>query len=190
MDSSSQPGKPKRTTSTSDRRPVPPVNVRALIEERNWTALAGLALLGVGVLLAVGGLFGLSFDLWAVALTLLGGWIAANGWVRYQDAGRRWDDTARNRVAFGGLTALIGLMGLLNVGAWSAIALGAGGWLGYDTWQRYESDGRVWTPALRNRALAAGVIGFFGLSSLIHVGGAGLLLIVIGAVLLFGRTSR
>ena len=182
--------KRKRTNGSLDGRPVPPVSIQALLDERNWTALAGLALLATGVLLAIGGLLGMSFNLWALGLAAVGGWIAASGWLRYQDAGQRWDDTSRNRAVFGGLTALVGLLGLLQFNAWSIILFGAGGWLAYDTWQRFENGGRVWTPTLRNRAIAAAVLGVIGLSSLIHVGGAGLLLIVIGVALLFGRTRR
>ncbi len=174
-----------------DSRPVPPLSLRALVEERNWTALVGLALIAAGLLVFVGDVLHLHLRLWALLLLGVGGWLAADGWNRYERAGRVWDDTARSRALFGAVTALVGLIGLLNLNWWGLLLIALGGKLGHGTWQRYTSGGRVWTPGLRRRAFLALLVGGIGLLSFLNLGNAApLLLILIGVGLFIERASR
>jgi hypothetical protein len=91
----------------------------------------------------------------------------------------------------GGLAALVGLLGLLDVN-WAALLLmGAGGWLGYDTWQKYEANGRAWTDRTRNRMFVAVALGVLGLFSFLHLGSSWpVVLIIIGAAMVYRRVSR
>lgn len=174
-----------------DERPVPPLSLRALVEERNWTALLGLGLIGVGLLIFLQDMLHLHLRLWALLLLGVGGWLAADGWSRYEHAGRVWDDTARSRALFGAVTALVGFIGLLNLNWWGLLLIAFGGKLGHDTWRRYTSGGRVWTAGLRRRAFFALIVGGIGLLSFFNLGSAGpLLLILIGAGLFIERASR
>lgn len=177
--------------SARDSRPVPPLSLRALVEERNWTALVGLALIGAGLLVFVGDVLHLHLRLWALLLLGLGGWLAADSWSRYERAGRVWDDTARSRALFGGVTVLVGLLSLFNLNWCGLLLIAFGGKLGHDTWRRFTSGGRVWTAGLRRRAFLALIVGGIGLLSLFGLGSAApLLLILIGVGLFIERVSR
>jgi len=175
-----------------DLRPVPPVSVRALVEERNWTALAGLALLGTGVLILLQDVLGLHLrlNLWALMLLGLGGWLIMDGWQRHERASHTWDDIARRRVQFGALIAAIGLLGILELNWWSLLLVVIGARLGIDTWRQVEAAGHVWTRRQRHKMLFAVVVGGLGLLTLMNLGSAGpLLLILIGGGLLIERAS-
>lgn len=173
-----------------DARPVPSLSARELLEERNWTALAGLALVGVGVLILLEDVLTVHLSLWALLLLGLGGWLAWDGWQRRQQTGA-WDSTARNRAFFGGITALVGLIGLLDLNWWGLLLMVLGARLGQQTWRRYQRGGRVWTAGLRRRAFLAVVLGAIGLFSFLHLGNAGpLLLVILGAGLFLERASR
>ncbi len=174
-----------------DERPVPPPSPRALVEERNWTALVGLGLIGVGLLILVQDMLHLHLRLWALLLLGVGGWLAADGWSRYERGGHVWDDTARSRALFGAVTALVGFIGLLDLNWWGLLLIAFGGKLGHDTWRRYASGGRIWTAGLRRRAFLALIVGGIGLLSFFNLGSAGpLLLILIGVGLFIERASR
>lgn len=173
-----------------DTRPVPSLSVPELLEDRNWTALAGLALVGVGMLILLEDALTVHLSLWALLLLGLGGWLAWDGWQRYQRTGA-WDSIARNRAFFGGVIALVGLIGLLDLNWWGLLLMVLGARLGQQTWQRYQRQGRVWTAGLRRRALLAMVIGAIGLFSFLHLGSAGpLLLVILGAGLILERAGR
>lgn len=167
-------------------RPVPGLDLKALIKERNYPALAGLGLLGVGLLLIVESILGLDFSLWGLMLLGIGGWIMSDAWQTYQQAHRTWTDVARNRMLAGGLVTWIALMSMISINWWSLLLLTIGGWLGYDSFKRYEAQGRVLDETSRRRAWIGGLtaaVGFFGLFGL---GSAWpLLLIAGGAVMLF-----
>ncbi|MBP8972345.1 MAG: hypothetical protein KBH93_00605 [Anaerolineae bacterium] len=182
----SRPAPPPR-----DERPVPPLSLRALVEERNWTALVGLGLIGVGLLIFLQDVLHLHLRLWALLLLGVGGWLAADGWSRYERAGRVWDDTARSRALFGVVTALVGFIGLFDLNWWGLLLIAFGGKLGHDTWRRYASGGRRWTAGLRRRAFLALLVGGIGLLSFFSLGSAGpLLLILVGVGLFIERASR
>jgi hypothetical protein len=173
--------------------PLPGVNIRELVEERNWTALAGLALIGLGLVYIVMDVLNISFALWAWMLLAAGAWLTFDAWQKYDAAGRQWVGNTRNRMMAGAVIALIGLMGAMHINWWGVLLLGTGGWLGYDTWQKVESAGRVWTQRTRNRMFAAGALALIGFFSLIPSWSIWpLLIIVIGAVMLYrhigGRT--
>jgi len=173
-----------------DGRPVPPISVRALLEERNWTALAGLALIGVGVLILVQDALTIRLSLWALLLLGLGGWLALDGWNRAQRVGA-WDGTARNRALFGGVMALIGLIGLLSLNWWGLLVLALGVRLGQQTWRSYQQGGGIWTTGLRRRAFLALTVSTIGLLSFLHLGSAWpLLLVILGAALFLERAGR
>ncbi len=183
---SSHPAPPPR-----DERPVPPLSLRALVEERNWTALVGLGLIGVGLLIFLQDVLHLHLRLWALLLLGVGGWLAADGWSRYERAGRVWDDTARSRALFGVVTALVSFIGLFDLNWWGLLLIAFGGKLGHDTWRRYASGGRRWTAGLRRRAFLALLVGGIGLLSFFSLGSAGpLLLILVGVGLFIERASR
>ena len=101
-----------------DNRPIPGINVRDLIEERNWLALAGLGLVVVGLLSLFGDLLDLDFNLWSAGLLAIGGWLAYDGWRRYERAGRRWSDQSRNRLVGGGLIAGVGALSIMELSGW------------------------------------------------------------------------
>ena len=173
-----------------DERPVPPLSLRELLEERNWTALAGLALVGIGVLVLLQDALEAHLSLWALLLVGLGGWLAADGWNSYQRAGA-WDSRSRNRVWFGTLMALVGVIGLLDLNWWGLLLLVIGARYGQQTWRRYQRGGRVWTTGLRRRAFLAIVVSAIGLFSFLHLGSAGpLLLVILGAGLFLERVGR
>jgi len=170
---------------------VPPLSLRALVEERNWTALVGLGLIGVGLLIFLQDVLHLHLRLWALLLLGVGGWLAADGWSRYERAGRVWDDTARSRALFGVVTALVSFIGLFDLNWWGLLLIAFGGKLGHDTWRRYASGGRRWTAGLRRRAFLALLVGGIGLLSFFSLGSAGpLLLILVGVGLFIERASR
>ncbi len=173
-----------------DGRPVPPVSVHELLEERNWTALAGLALMGVGVLILLEDALTIHLSLWALLLLGLGGWLALDGWNRAQRVGA-WDSTARNRALFGGVMALIGIIGLLDLNWWGLLLMVLGVRLGQQTWLRYQRGGRRWTVGLRRRAFLAVVLIAIGSFSFLHLGSAWpLLLVILGAALFLERAGR
>ncbi|MCZ7540104.1 MAG: hypothetical protein M5U29_09355 [Anaerolineae bacterium] len=185
------PSEVRRRGPSNGSRPVPPLSLRALAEERNWTALVGLGLIGVGLLIFVQDVFHLHLRLWALLLLGVGGWLAADGWGRYERAGNAWDDTARSRALFGAVMALVGFIGLLDLNWWGLLLIAFGGKLGHDTWRRYASGGRIWTAGLRRRAFLALVVGGIGLLSFFKLGSAGpLLLILVGVGLFIERASR
>jgi hypothetical protein len=183
--------KPKRTNGHDPRKskhndPLPGISIRELYEERNWTALAGLGLLGVGLLYLFGDLFNISINLWALSLLGIGGFLMLDGWQKYQAAGERWVENSRNRVFGGGVIALVGLMGTLHLNWWGLLLIGAAGWLGYDTWQKAEDSGGEWSQVARNRMLAAGAIGLIGLFGLVNLGSAwSWLLIIAGGIMIY-----
>jgi hypothetical protein len=177
-----------RPASKSD---LPGINIRELYEERNWTALAGLALVGVGVLFLLQDMLGISLNLWSLAMLGIGGWLMVDAWQKYDAAGRAWVGNTRNRMLGGGLIAMVGLVSIMNLSWWGLMLLGVGGWLAYDTWQRYEANGRVWTEYTRNRMAAAGIIGFVGLFGFFHLGSAwSLILIAVGVTMLYRHFSK
>lgn len=173
-----------------DDRPVPPLSLRDLVEERNWTALTGLGLVGVGVLILAQDALTLHLRLWALLLVGLGGWLAWDGWQRYQHVGT-WDSTARNRFLFGGITVLVGVIGLLDLNWWGLLLLTLGLRFGQQTWRGYQRGGRVWTVSLRRKMFLAIVLSAIGLFSFFNLGSAGpLLLVIIGAGLFLERAGR
>lgn len=168
--------------------PLPGISVRELYTERNWTALAGLGLMGIGLLYLFGMLIDISISLWAFGLLGIGGWLIYDGWQKYQDAGQRWVENSRNRVYGGGLIALIGLLGIMDLNWWGMLLLGVAGWLAYSTWQKASEAGIQWAddPRARNRMTAAGIIGLIGLFGLINLGSAwSWLLIIAGGIMLY-----
>ncbi len=181
------PRKPKRPTDS----PVPGISIPELIEERNWTALAGLGLIGVGLLYVLQNALNIRLNLWSLLLVGVGGWLIADAWRAFDTAGRTWPENTRNRLLGGALIALVGLVGMMDFGWWGLMLLVIAGWLGYDSWQRYETAGRVWNGNTRNRMIGAGVIGATGLVGFLNLGAAWpLLLIITGGVMLYRRTNR
>lgn len=180
--------KPKRT---SDSRPMPGLNVRELIAERNWAALGGLALIAIGALYALQAVLGFDLDLWALLLIVLGGWLVFDAWQRDTGAVRQWGEPARSRALVGGLLLLIGILGIVDINWWGLLLLGVAGWLGYDAWQRVQAAGNVWTTPARNRAVAAAVIGAVGLLGFMNLGSAwAVVLIAFGGLMIFRHFSR
>lgn len=176
------PQKPKRET---DSRPVPGLDVRELIAERNWAALAGLGLIGVALLHLLAGALDMDFNLWSLLLLGIGGWLGFDAYRTYEQQNRTWAGNTRNRLLAGGLIALIGLMGLFDINWWGLMLIAVGGWLGYDTYQKAEATG-AWTGHLRNRAWAAGLIGGLGLLGFIGIGTVwAVILIAIGGYMLY-----
>ncbi len=172
--------KPKRSNN------LPAPNVSELIEERNWAALAGLALMALGVLYALQHLLGLRLDLWALLLMGIGGWLFYDAW--QQSGGSPWErQPTRTRALVGAALLLAGVMSILTMNWWGMFVLGAGAWLGYDTWQKVQALGGVWTRDLRNRMFVAGLLVFFGLSAFVSLSGWGWLVLIVGGVILYRR---
>ncbi|MCC6798661.1 MAG: hypothetical protein IT325_00975 [Anaerolineae bacterium] len=185
-DDKNRPITAPRKRKLTDQR-VPGINLRELITERNWTALAGLGLLAIGVLYVVDSWLGLDFELWSLLLIVLGGWLLLDGWRDYEAAGRTWESRARNRVFAGVMVAALGLFGLFELNTWSWLLIILAGWLAYDTWQRYETTGRVVTQTVRNRFIGAGIMAALGLLGALNWWSAWpLLLIALGLALLTG----
>lgn len=169
-------------------RPVPPINIRTLVEERNWPALAGLGLIAFGILYVLQDALAIHFNLWSLLLLGIGGWLMADAWQVYDRAGRVWVENSRHRALAGALVVAVALLGVMAINWWGLLLLGLAGWLGFDAWRRYERNSRVWTYPARNRAFAAGALGLLGLFGLFNLGSAWpLLLIVVGVVMLWGR---
>lgn len=182
--------KRKHHAYAPDAPPVPPVSVRALVEERNWTALAGLGLLVMGGLILLGDAIDIRFNLWAVLLLGVGAWLVTTGWQRYEQAGYRWDDTARNRVIFGTISLLVGLLGLLQLDWWGLLLLAIAFRLGRDAQRRVGAAAGRWTLRQRAKMALAVFIGAIGLLNILSLGSAGpLLLILIGIGLFIERTG-
>lgn len=174
--------KPKRTPDS-----LPGINLRELLEEHNWPALAGLALLALGLLIGLQALIDLDFNLWALLLVGGGGWLAADAWQKYQAAGQRWTDSTRSRLIVGAGMVLIGLLGVFEIDWWGLLLLSVGIWLGVDAWQQYQAAGRTWTHRTRRRMIFGVLLGLLGLSGLVDLGSAWLLLIIVGAAVIFWR---
>jgi hypothetical protein len=174
-----------------DSSPLPGLDIRELVEERNWTALAGLGLIGVGILYLLQGWIGIDLNLWSLAMVGIGGWLMFDGYQKYTTAGQTWVGTSRNRLMAGAIVASIGLVSILNLSWWGLMLLAVGGWLGYDTWQKVEAAGGVWTDRARNRMGAAAVIGAIGVFGFFNLGGAwSVILIAIGAAMLWRHFGR
>ena len=174
-----------------DSRPLPGLDIRELVAERNWTALAGLGLIGVGILYLLQGWIGIDLNLWSLAMVGIGGWLMFDGYQKYAAAGQTWVGTSRNRLMAGAVVASIGLVSILNLSWWGLMLLGVGGWLAYDTWQKVEAAGGVWTDHARNRMGAAAVIGAVGLFGFFNLGGAwSVILIAIGAAMLWRHFGK
>jgi hypothetical protein len=187
--------KPKRKSNGSKHKnngdPLPGLNINELIEERNWTALVGLGLIGVGLVYVVFHVLNISFALWAWLMLAGGAWLAYDAWKDFDASGRVWAGKARNRMIAGVLIALVGLLNALRIDWGGLLLLGAGGWLGYDTWQKYDAVGRIWTQQTRNRMFIAGALIVLGLFSFIPSWSTWpLLIIVIGVVMLYRHNSR
>ena len=174
----------KRKRSSTSTVPAP--NVSDLIAERNWAALAGLALIALGVLYALQHLLGLRLDLWALLLMGIGGWLLYDAW--QGSSGSPWDDAAtRTRTLVGGVLLAVGALSVVAWNVWGLLVLGAGVALGYDTQKRVDALGGIWTRDLRNRMFVAGLLAFFGLSAFISLGGLWWLVLIVGGVILYRR---
>ncbi len=172
--------KPKRNGAD----PVPGINVRELYAERNWAALAGLGLIGLGILMVLQDMLNLNLSLWSLLLGGVGAWLVADAWRTYQQAGRTWTDNAQPRLVIGAAALFVAVLSILHLPWTSLFLIGVGGWLAYDTWQRHQALGQVWTRQNRNRMFVAAAMGLMGLFGFIHLGGAWPLLIIIGAVMI------
>jgi hypothetical protein len=172
--------KPKRNGGD----PVPGVNLRELYAERNWTALTGLGLVGLGILLVLQDILNLNLSLWSLALGGVGVWLMADAWKKYQAANRTWTDNAQPRMLIGAGAVLVALLNIIHLPWTSLFLIGIGGWLAYDTWQRHQALGQVWTPQNRNRMFVAAAMGLIGLFGFLHLGGAWPLLMIVGVVMI------
>lgn len=189
-DRNDRPKTPARDRKLNEQR-VPGINLRELIADRNWTALAGLGLIAVAGLYAIDRWLGLDFQVWTLLLVVLGAWLFLDGWRSYEDAGRVWEDRARSRVIAGGLILALGVFGLFELNMWAWVLLILAGWLAYDTWQRYEANGRVMTQLVRSRWIAAALLAGLGLLGSLNWWTAWpLILIVIGIAMLTGMFGR
>src|SRR5512145_1625591 len=121
------------------------LDVRRMYAERNWMALTGLGLVAFGIWYLIKDWLGLELPLWSVLMLGMGGWLMFDGWKTYQSMDRRWNSTSRNRMLFGGLIALVGLLSAIDLSTWSLLMFAIASWLGYDSWKKYEASGRVWT---------------------------------------------
>lgn len=168
----------------SDAHPVPGINLRELWDERNWTALAGLALLAIGVLALIDNLLGIDLSLGSLLLLGAGGYVMRAAWLDYEADGRQWVGNTRNRLAAGALIALVGLMTLFEIHLGGLLLLGAGGWLAYDGWQAYQANGQTWPEPARSRAMVGGGLLLLGALLVLNLGSpVPLVLIGIGVVL-------
>jgi magnesium-transporting ATPase (P-type) len=167
------------------------LDVRRMYAERNWIALTGLGLVAFGIWYLIKDWLGLELPLWSVLMLGIGGWLMFDGWKTYQSMDRRWDSTSRNRMLFGGLIALVGLLSAIDLSTWSLLMFAIASWLGYDSWKKYEASGRVWTEQSRSRATGAVVIAIIGLFGFINVWSSWpLLLIAVGLAMLFGVVGK
>lgn len=174
-----------------DRKPVPGVSVRELYDERNWTALGGLALIAVGVMYLLQDLIGFSFNLWSLLLLGVGGWLVMTGYQAYQAHGNTWDTVTRNRMIAGALIGAFGLIGMFDFNLWGLLLMGTGGWLGHDTWQKVENTGGEWTDPTRTRMAVAVALGVIGLFAFMNMGSAwSVMLIVFGGAMLYRHFNR
>lgn len=170
-----------------NNKSLPGINVRELIAERNWTALAGLGLIIVGILYVFGDFLGMDLNLWNVILIGIGGALMVDAWSKYQDHGRTWTQQSRSRMTGGVVIALVGLLSIFNLSGWGWFLVILGGWLIYDAWQKYEQNGRVWVDLARNRMIGGVVILALGLFGFIHLLSTWpLVLIILGGAMLFG----
>lgn len=186
MDGNGYSNGPKKKKRADDARPLPGIDVRQLIEERNWAALAGLALIGVAFLTLFQRALDVDFNLWSLLLLGVGGWLAFEAYQTYTQQGQTWVGNTRNRMLAGAVIALVGLLGMFHVNWWGLLLIGVGGWLAFDTYQQAESAGGLWTDHLRNRMIAAAVVGGLGLFGFLNLGSAWpVILIVIGAAMLY-----
>ena len=175
----------KKKKRVANGRPVPAIDLRALIQERNWAALAGLGMIAMALLILAQRALGVHLNIWSFLLLGAGGWIVYDTIQIYEQQQRTWSDHIRNRFLVGGVILLVGLMGLLSINWWGLMLLVIGGWLGIDTYQKVESQGGVWTQTLRNRMLAAAIIGVLGAMGFFNMGSAwSVILIVIGGAML------
>lgn len=167
--------------------PLPGISIRELIRERNWPALGGLALIVLGLLYIVEDITGLDLNLWSLVMLGLGGWLIYDGYQRYQANNRTWTDTGRSRAAAGGVIALIGLLSAVHISGFTLLLLIVAGLLGYDAWNTYQQNNRVWTERARSRMTGAAVLAGIALLSLINLWSTWpVILIGIGVVMLFG----
>lgn len=170
-----------------NNKPLPDINIRELVQERNWTALAGLGLIVVGILYIVGSFFGLDFDLWNIILLGIGGALMLDAWSKYQDHGRTWTEQSRSRMTGGAVITAVGLLSIFDLSGWSWPLLLLGGWLIYDARKKYEQNGRMWIEPARGRMIFGViivVIGLFGFTHLLSTWP--LVLIILGGAMLFG----
>ena len=176
-------------SGSKNNRPIPGINIPELIEERNWTALAGLGLILVGFLYLFGDILDLDFNLWSFALLGIGGWLAYDGWTKFSRAGHHWTDQSRNRVVGGAVIVLVGALSIFNLSGWAWLLLLASAALLYDAYQRYERAGRTLSDKARSRLIFGGILALIALSSLINVWAAWpLILIGIGVAMLLKRS--
>ena len=101
---------PKKKKRAAEPRQLPGINVRELIEERNWAALAGLGLIGVALLTLFQRALDVDFNLWSLLLLAIGGWLAVDAYQTFEQQGRTWADNTRNRLLAGTLIGLFILM--------------------------------------------------------------------------------
>jgi hypothetical protein len=170
-----------------NNKPLPDINIRELVEERNWTALAGLGLIVVGILYIVGDFFGLDFHLWNIILLGIGGALMLDSWSKYQDHGRTWTEQSRSRMTGGAVITVVGLLSIFNLSGWGWALVALGGWLIYDARKKYEQHGRVWVEPARSRMIFGVIIVVIGLFGFIHLLSTWpLVLIILGGAMLFG----
>jgi hypothetical protein len=170
-----------------NNKSLPGINIRELVEERNWTALAGLGLIVIGILYVFGDFIGLDFHLWNVILLGIGGALMLDAWSKYQDNGRSWTEQSRSRMAGGAVITLVGLLSIFDLSGWGWPLLAIGGWLIYDARKKYEQNGRVWVEPARSRMIGGAVIAVIGLFGFVHLLSTWpLVLIILGGAMLFG----
>ncbi|NDJ78629.1 MAG: hypothetical protein GYB65_20460 [Chloroflexi bacterium] len=171
---------------TANRDPIPGINLRELYEERNWTALAGLGLVGLGLLFLVEQVLDIDINLWGAILVLIGGGLLYTAWEEYNANHQTWTDRARKRLTGGAVIGAIGILATFDINWWGAILLAVGGWLAYTAYQRYEANNNEWTDRERNRLVFGAILGVVGVLVLVGMGWLWpLVIIVTGAALLF-----
>lgn len=177
-----------KRNGTGGRSSLPDINITQLIEERNWAALGGLALVAIGILYLVQDILGMDFNLWSLAMLGIGGWLMADAWQRYDRAGRNWVGNSRNRMIGGAVIALIGLFAILDMSGWGFFLLAIGGLLMFDAWQKYDRAGRVWVGNTRSRMIGGGAAALIGAFGLLHTWSTWpLILIIVGVAMLYGH---